>query len=475
MDSTKIIVAAIAVVVVWALFRSKIKSHLKDDGIWLLYPVVLGALPLYLYFVPDFRYTTRHYLLFFAPFIGLTMGVLALWFYRHLTGREGGAFEKGPLFDPLLLFLSVNVVSLAVARAVRAGLTITYAYAYIFLSYIAIYNTFKSMKTLRYFVFGLIGACDVLCVIALANFARGMRATSPFTTGFFEAKEFGMILEEVFFIAVFLYVYFKDNRLIRRFLLASISMMALCIVFAFSRLIWLTSMVLPIYMLFVLKTSAHVKRRVVVVLFAFFVVAVYLFSTNEQLIRRFETLYTYEGWVTRTESWIGSFKCFIDHPVLGVGVNNYNTYYIWKYAPRTSYYYQSLLQRKMAGTGGVYLRALAETGSLGFIALAWIFLTIYTRLSRAARRAPEDSFEKAVLTGLLLAHVAYYINVMSVGYVWPIPWFYSFFAMAIVNVVERQGSVEVAEEVSEESEAAVIIPQERIRGGRTWRRRLDSL
>ena len=86
---------------------------------------------------------------------------------------------------------------------------------------------------------------------------------------------------------------------------------------------------------------------------------------------------------TRLSLWRVAWEAFRDHPLLGVGPNNYRIVF--------SHYFQGKMEGQLiwASAHNLYLQQLAERGILGFAALAAVLGALAFRAFRRARENPN--------------------------------------------------------------------------------------
>ena len=104
-----------------------------------------------------------------------------------------------------------------------------------------------------------------------------------------------------------------------------------------------------------------------------------------------------------------AWQMFLDHPILGVGADNYGEYYD-EYAERVGSAvssYEDFGRRRFPHS--LYLQIAAETGLVGLVVFA-VILALTLRRLRAARRlfrAANDERSRGLVTSLLLGFLGY--------------------------------------------------------------------
>ncbi|MFQ5652192.1 MAG: O-antigen ligase family protein [bacterium] len=113
----------------------------------------------------------------------------------------------------------------------------------------------------------------------------------------------------------------------------------------------------------------------------------------------------------RMTEMLAAFKCYLDHPIVGVGPGQYSKYYSVEYMADPSIAFREILSTRRAHT--LYFELLAETGTFGFVTFMAIVLVLLTKLWRLRKWFEGRDTELANLaTGFWLSIVAHLFTAM---------------------------------------------------------------
>ncbi len=103
---------------------------------------------------------------------------------------------------------------------------------------------------------------------------------------------------------------------------------------------------------------------------------------------------------------MAALSAFVDHPVLGVGPGQYEPFYSTEYQINSRFAFRYIPKPRRAHS--LYFEIAAETGVIGLLSFASIFLVLLRRLWRASRSLLESDPElAAIATAFWFAIVAY--------------------------------------------------------------------
>ena len=124
------------------------------------------------------------------------------------------------------------------------------------------------------------------------------------------------------------------------------------------------------------------KKRMILGVLIIFIVFLALAAPT----KKFQDIFEYKersSGHARLEIWQTSWLIFKEHPILGVGLNNFETLYR-ETIPRVAF---PPLEWLVAQPHNLYLALLAQTGLLGFLAFLWIIIQFLKSTNRDTRNA----------------------------------------------------------------------------------------
>jgi len=134
-----------------------------------------------------------------------------------------------------------------------------------------------------------------------------------------------------------------------------------------------------------------------------FIIAGVLFSFHNVILERFTT---YDAGSARTRITTAkvAWHIFEDHPILGVGINNYGTV-LEKYWDS-----EDVFTRK-AAVHNTYLLFLSETGVIGFGAFLWLLIAFFSSVRHAIRS--RSRFLSAIAIGIMGSYMGYLVAALA--------------------------------------------------------------
>jgi len=401
---------------------------------WLGYAIVLALLPLYFNLIPDSESGERHdYILAFVPVMGVATATFLIWAAKTITLKSGGV-RKGPLFIPLFSFLVACLLSLISAANISAGLVMAGAWAFTIFLYLAVYNTIEDRETIKRIVLWYIGATACLAVVGMikagTGAATGANAFASDTGSFLEKNHLAFIMEESLFLS-FLVGYSRSfTRNIRIYSLGCFVILLAGMVFSLSRGGWIGCAGGLIVMMVTIRGMRNFRGKVILGVALVVTVALFAATDIEFVNNRFMSMESEQNFPRRIPMLMAGVGAFWDHPITGVGIRNFQEHF-WEYVPWTDARY---FDRSM-GVNNLYIRILAETGLVGFVAMAWIFWVITKEVLSKMRAVPEHSQDRILLVGFLAGFVANLIHFNFLDLIYPIPWIFFFFGIAITKFI----------------------------------------
>ena len=394
---------------------------------WILYIILLGLLPFLWYIASPFLQRTGHFQPYgwaFLPIVVLTMLIFVIWLCNRIVIRREISLGKGPLFYPFLFFIAANILSLINAKDVKSGLIIIFAWIYIFLVYLAIYNTINRFSHIESFVKFFITICILLSIYGLYLWLSGMtrKGVNPFgKVGILESNHFAFIATEAMFLSMMLSIFSYQKISSRIFYFVSFLLLLFSLIFTFSRGTWVSTaivllwLILPKGIIRGIKGNLGLAGYAVIALFIGFLT----FYAHLGVHARFWTILKgKEASMSRYEMDKGAWNTFVQYPFVGIGVNNFVIH-------------THALKHTSAGTSNLYSRMLAETGIVGFVAFIALMVKIYRVLSRGVRMAVPGSREQLIQLGFLCGFLANAIDFLFFGLIYPLPWI--FFGIGVTS------------------------------------------
>jgi len=113
-----------------------------------------------------------------------------------------------------------------------------------------------------------------------------------------------------------------------------------------------------------------------------------------------EAVVTPDNWAVleRLSQWYAGWEMFLDNPILGVGIGNYNAAY--------ETYRLEQWPVALGHAHNHYLTIAAEAGFVGFLAYVFFWVVVFRACAHALRRAP-GRIERAVVVGILSSLAAF--------------------------------------------------------------------
>lgn len=138
-----------------------------------------------------------------------------------------------------------------------------------------------------------------------------------------------------------------------------------------------------------------------------------------------------------------AFDIIADHPLIGVGANNYDSYIrqYWRIEDPFT---------KVAVVHNNYLLILAETGFIGFAAFLWLLFALFVRILRAMKS--RSKYFREVAVGLFASLITFLLASLADGYKSSLTLMYLFWTVAAIT----EALIRMEEEWQEASEAAVF-------------------
>ncbi|HEY0179351.1 MAG TPA: O-antigen ligase family protein [Dokdonella sp.] len=314
------------------------------------------------------------------------------------AGARNAVTERALLRGPVLLFSAMLVVSFGIAQARAPGdlmTDVTYLKNALFppLLYFLYLHCKQDLKNTRLLVIAVMAVAAIAAVQAirqgfdygLGNFVESHRASGPFGDNYRDANRAGVYYAMFLPMFVAAALFFRSRKLWRAGALGGVGLLALAVMFTYSR---------QAYFISLLGLAVLLLRRSVVLSVVIGVSLVLLASyLPESVTQRVEETQQKgphgeervdESTASRWEIWAGAMAMWRANPA-GVGLNRFKDE-IGKYSSFQHF-----------DAHNFYVLTLAESGPQGLAALLLLVAATF-RLARFLRRqAPTDDPEANAL------------------------------------------------------------------------------
>jgi O-antigen ligase len=314
------------------------------------------------------------------------------WFAKTAINKGLALFIKTPLNKAISVYIVVCLIS--TMRGVALGFVLPekglfYILRYIeyFLLFILVANHIHSRKQIKFFLTSFFVTCALVSVYGLIQIPQGVRVSAPFEGRTGEPNTFGGYLLFILCLAVGLFLKNVPHRTkISLFILLALIFFPflytlsrasyMAIIFSFlvfvilskKKLMLVTATVALAALIIVIRPEAVVSR------------VEYTFQERQSNLARIFNVYLDPSASARIFSWQDSFEAWKDKPVLGRGISGHGF------------------------IDGQYIRTLPEIGTVGFLALLWLLLSIL-RHSIIVYKKMDDEFYKGLALGFIAGFI----------------------------------------------------------------------
>ena len=229
--------------------------------------------------------------------------------------------------------------------------------------------------------------------VARWHYSDKLRVSGTFTS--IGANEFGAFCVTVALVLFALLIATKWPRRWRLLLAVGVISMVMCILWTYSRTAYVTVLIGSVCMLLLWRGR---KKMVIPLIFGLLIVPSFL---PHAVVERFDSTHV-EGPQADTSTemryvfWDVAWAHFEMHPLVGTGYRTFATYNPYK-----------------MDTHNFFLRELVEKGSIGFVIIVGLFLSIARACWRCFRDSPHASLGYALGLGLCAAWIA-----LVIGNIW---------------------------------------------------------
>jgi len=229
--------------------------------------------------------------------------------------------------------------------------------------------------------------------VARWHYSDKLRVSGTFTS--IGANEFGAFCVTVALVLFALLIATKWPRRWRLLLAVGVISMVMCILWTYSRTAYVTVLIGSVCMLLLWRGR---KKMVIPLIFGLLIVPSFL---PHAVVERFDSTHV-EGPQADTSTemryvfWDVAWTHFEMHPLVGTGYRTFATYNPYK-----------------MDTHNFFLRELVEKGSIGFVIIVGLFLSMARACWRCFRDSPHASLGYALGLGLCAAWIA-----LVIGNIW---------------------------------------------------------
>ena len=397
--------------------HNSISSGTKIGRLWTLYPIALFfwsvSLPLFSFY--SFEYAA-------LPILSVSLLIFLLWIRASGVNAKDLYVRKGVLFYPFVFLLIANMLSLVNAHDIASGIKMITAWMVIFFLYILIINTLKEFPSFLKFSKTFTIICFLLSIWGAFLFFNGKttKGINPFSGTPLESNHFAFLVEEALFFAFSLHGMSKKKGF--NFWTFIFLSLLFVLIFTYSRGSWLASLISLFYYVLVMKKFFKMRGTLLIILALFIIFLVVYNSPYLQWhVKSILSPTKYASLRAYAEG--EALKSFLQHPIIGVGIDNF------------SIDYHGLI---MAGTADLYSRILVETGVIGFFFLLYLLFKIWRHLLKGIHVAVPGSKEQLLQMGFLGGFLANIIDFCFFGVIFPAWWTHFFIGIALANIIIRR-------------------------------------
>ena len=346
----------------------------------------------------------------FSPFsiagaqIGLGIGLLG-WLLKIIYNQRLN-WTSSYLEKPLLLYLLALLVTAFFAFN-RLNSLKAVGEEWLILIFFLMVNNIKDINFIKKLLLIIILISSVVAVYAIVQHYTGIDLYRSRTLGVVRGTHkyrsignFGVSLTYGFYamligILSFCLALYEKSKLGKYFFYSATILCATASLFTYSRSTLLALFVAGFFF-FIFNWN---RRKLLIPVLAYFLL---IYAVDPQILLRSERAIQAESIVkadSRTIIWTTSFRIFLDHPIFGVGFNNFGGFYE-KYKPEGS--------PAFGHAHNDLLNVAANAGIIGLVAFVWLMFSILRNLIRNFKRTKEK-FGLGISNAVLISFVAYLV------------------------------------------------------------------
>lgn len=301
-------------------------------------------------------------------------------------------------------------------------------YLIVVLLFYMIINNIEDLEMVKKLFF--LGILSIILSSFYAFFYQKLYLGMDRINSTFMALDFGALLL-IYAIFIITYLLFNKNKLsINILLILSLTLIILTLIFNKSRGAWLGFMV-GTFLSFWFN-----KKKLILIFFVLLLLSVFFMPYSiQQRIISITDLKNNKSNTTRLSLWKSSLIMFKDHPITGIGINNFKETYSLEYKQPDI--------EVFSHAHNTFLNFLSETGLIGFFSIIYLFIRILKYLYIGFKKS-EDEFSKLFICGTMSSFVGTFIiqgmtesNFLK-SVVGRTIWFLLGLSVVIVNIEENK-------------------------------------
>lgn len=242
------------------------------------------------------------------------------------------------------------------------------------------FNNFSN-KEVKYFTIFIVGSIFVNMIYGLYQYRLGIKRVN----GNVFVMEFATL---VGFLSIFLFVYLINNKFNIKYKIPLVILFfttILAIIFSGTRGVWVAFPLALIFILIIINKKYIIYFLIFIILgtaFIFIFLPDYYF---ERMISIFD-LTNNRSNTTRLYLWQGALSIFLDHPINGIGLNNFSSI-----IKEEQYYNKDMVSTAHAHNN--ILQLAAETGILGVASFLYLVYKISFMLYEYIKKTSNKLFQ----------------------------------------------------------------------------------
>jgi putative inorganic carbon (hco3(-)) transporter len=351
----------------------------------------------------------------------------------------GKGFNKQLFKEPLTIIILLDIAWMLVTTSTSSMVEVSLKYTlsriwFVSVFYIGLVHLFRNKRAIRIFLSAFVCAAAILAAYTLFSHAQhsftryyAYTAMRPFL------PDHGMYAALLSFaiLPCIVYAIWADklggNLTQRLIAIGMTGVLALGLVFSFTRASWL-SVVIALILMGLLLLRIRFKTLVgtsivVVVVFVTFSGAI-LSEMSRNKSESDDDIFTHLSSMTNVSSdpsnlerlnrWSCAYRMFLDKPVLGFGPGTFT----YQYGPYQLPHEMSIISTSSGNIGGVhseYLRPLSESGLVGFLFYV-VFVLIAVKQGFAVYFKSKQAEIRLIAMAAMLGLVTYFIHGMLNNY-----------------------------------------------------------